>query len=84
MTARYDRNGELWKLSYGANRWSESPAQETQIAGLNAFMRVCDILVNVHTGTGFRLETFDVHPTRHRRGKVRRQLDLGRLTREGR
>jgi hypothetical protein len=40
--------------------------------------------VNVFTGTSVRLEIFDVQPTQLTRGQIRRQTDIGRLSREGR
>jgi hypothetical protein len=82
--AAWDRRGELWKLIQTAHRWSESDMQEARVDGLRAIFRVCDVLVNVFTGTGVRIEFFDVQPTQLRRGQIRRQIDLGRLSREGR
>ena len=84
--AAYDRKGELWKLIYRATRWSESPHQETKIDGetLRTLMPVVNILVNPITGTGVRIELYDVRPTRLSRGKIRRQIDIGRLSRQGR
>ncbi len=82
----YDRKGELWKLIYAASRWTESEHQEVKIEGqeLRAFLPVCNILVNPITGTGVRIELFDVRPTRLSRGKIRKQIDIGRLSRQGR
>jgi hypothetical protein len=82
--AAWDRSGELWKLIYGANRWSESDLQEARIDGLRALLRICDVLVNVKTGSGTRLEIYDVQPTRMSPDRVRRQINLGRLVRQGR
>ena len=82
--AAYDRKGELWKLIQSTHRFSESEQQEVKIDGLRTMFRVCDVLVNVMTGTGVRIELFDVEPTRLKRGQVRRQIDIGRLSREGR
>jgi hypothetical protein len=81
--AAYDRRGELWKLIQTAHRWSESDLQEVKVEGIRTFFRVCDVLVNVFTGTGVRIELFDVQPTRLTRGQIRRQIDIGRLSREG-
>ena len=82
----YDRKGELWKLMYRAMRWTESPHQEKKVKGheLRAFLPVCQILVNPITGTGVRIENFDVEATRMSKGKIRRKIDIGRLSREGR
>jgi hypothetical protein len=85
-SAAYDTRDRLWKLIYHAHRWTESPAPPgvATISGLRTFLRVCDILVNVKTGTGNRIEFFDVEPTRLRKGQIRRMTDVGRLVREGR
>jgi hypothetical protein len=82
--AAYDRRGELWKLIQSANRWSESEGQEVKVEGMRTLMRVCDVLVNVQSGTGVRIELYDVQPTRLSKGGIRRQIDIGRLNREGR
>jgi hypothetical protein len=82
--AAWDRNGELWKLIYGASRWSESDLQDAKVDGLRSFLRVCDILVNVKTGSGTRLEVYDLKPTRMSPDRVQRQINLGRLVRQGR
>jgi hypothetical protein len=84
--AAYDRKGELWKLIYRAMRWTESPHQETKVNGetLRTLLPVVNILVNPITGTGVRIELYDVRPTRLSRGKIRRQIDIGRLSRQGR
>ena len=82
--AAWDRNGELWKLIYGASRWSESDLQDAKVDGLRSFLRVCDILVNVKTGSGTRLEVYDLQPTRMSLDRVQRQINLGRLVRQGR
>lgn len=84
--AAYDRKDELWKLMYKASRWTESEHQDKKIDGLElrAFLPVCNVLVNPITGTGVRIEAFDVRPTRLSRGKIRRQIDIGRLSRQGR
>jgi hypothetical protein len=83
--AAYDRKGELWKLISVAHRWTESPHQETKVGEeLRTFLPVVNTLINPITGTGVRVEYFDVRPTRLSRGKIRRQIDIGRLSREGR
>ena len=82
----YDRKGELWKLIYRAMRWTESPHQEKKVEGveMRAFLPVAQVLVNPITGTGVRIENFDVKATRMSKGKIRRRIDIGRLSREGR
>jgi hypothetical protein len=80
----YDRRGQLWKLIYGARHYSEREDQPHRIEGVNAFLPSCDIVVNVVTATGVRVEFFDAQPTRMRRGLVRKAIDIGRLSRQGR
>jgi hypothetical protein len=42
---------------------------------------VSDIIVNVQTGTGNRIEFWDAHGTPlPSKGKIRRFIDVGRLT----
>ena len=42
---------------------------------------VCDIIVNVQTGTGNRIEFWDAHGTPlPTKGKIRHFIDVGRLT----
>ena len=41
---------------------------------------VSDIIVNVQTGTGNRIEFWDRTGTPMRKGKIRRFIDVGRLT----
>ncbi|MFQ5699138.1 MAG: DUF1329 domain-containing protein [Myxococcota bacterium] len=81
FAAAYDRHGELWKLIYMNNRWSEREDQPKRIRGINTFLRTCNIVVNIQIGTGVRIETFDVQPTRLRRGQIRKLTDIGRLNR---
>jgi hypothetical protein len=80
----YDRRGELWKLIYATNHYSEREDQPHRIEGVNAFLRSCDFVVNVVTATGVRIEFFDAQPTRMRRGLIRKAIDIGRLARQGR
>jgi hypothetical protein len=83
-SAAYDRKGELWKLIYHAFRWSESEDQPGKIRGIRAFLRVVDMLVNVRTGTGNRIEFWDAQPTKMSKREIRKKTDIGRLSREGR
>jgi hypothetical protein len=80
----YDRRGDLWKLIYGTHHYSEREDQPHRIEGVNAFLRGSDIVVNVVTATGVRIEFFDAQPTRMRRGLIRKAIDIGRLSRQGR
>ncbi len=54
------------------------------IPGVNSFLPAAFVLTNIRTGTGVRIEFFDVQPTRLKRGKIRKKIDIGRLAREGR
>jgi hypothetical protein len=80
-TAYTRREDELWKIIYSAFRWSESEAQEDRIDGMRTFFRVADIVVNVLTGTGNRVEFWNARPTRLSKGKIRKLTDVGRLNR---
>jgi len=82
--AAYDRRNELWKLIHMNHHWSEREDQPGRIEGLNTFLPSSNIVINVQTGTGVRIEIFDAQPTRLSRGKIRRRTDIGRLARQGR
>ncbi len=84
----YDQKDELWKIIWHAKRWSE----DTSLAGTwyegwegvsepRDFRTVADIIVNVQTGTGNRIEFFDAtgEPLSSK-AKIRRYIDTGRLT----
>jgi len=46
-----------------------------------ALLVVADIIANVQTGTGNRIEFWDAHGTPMKsKGKIRRFIDVGRLT----
>jgi outer membrane lipoprotein-sorting protein len=77
----YDRKGNLWKIIQSAHRWSESEGQPDRIDGLRTFLPVCDIVANVQTGTGNRIEFWDARPTRLSKSKIRKLTDVGRLHR---
>jgi len=84
----YDRKEELWKIIWHVKRWSE----DTDLSGEwfpgwdevptpRALPVVSDIIVNVQTGTGNRIEFWDAHGTPPAsKGKIRRFIDVGRLT----
>ena len=82
--AAYDRRNELWKIIQPAYHWSERPDQVKPIKGVNTLIPSANIVVNVQTGTGVRIEVYDAQPTRLSRGKIRKQIDIGRLSRQGR
>ena len=89
----YDRKEELWKIIWHNKRYSEDwhtgderakggdwyPGWEG-VEKPNDLRIVSDIIVNVQTGTGNRIEYWDSHgkPLKSR-GKVRRYIDIGRL-----
>jgi len=82
----YDRKEELWKIIYHDKLWSEDghpfyggwegvPEPRDNIP-------VSDIVINVQTGTGNRIEFWDASGTPlPNAGKIRRYIDVGRLTR---
>jgi hypothetical protein len=84
--AAYDRRDELWKVIHPIYHWSERDDLPTRVKDkdVNALLPSCFVLVNVVTGTGVRVEVFDAHATRMKRGRLRKQIDIGRLSRQGR
>jgi hypothetical protein len=81
----YDRKGELWKIITHNHRWSEDdPAWYAGWPGVarpDDLRTVSDTVANVQTGTGNRIEFWDSHGTPFASpGKVRRYVDVGRLT----
>ena len=85
----YDRKGELWKIIWHNKRWSEDESLTgewfpgwDEIPNPRALVVVSDIIANVQTGTGNRIEFWDAHGTPlASKGKIRRYIDVGRLTR---
>ncbi|HSJ96988.1 MAG TPA: DUF1329 domain-containing protein [Myxococcota bacterium] len=82
----YDQKQELWKIIWHAGRWSEDGFAEYQgwdeVPQPRDLRTVSDIVVNVQTGTGNRIEFWDNHGTPYRtRGQMRRYIDVGRLER---
>ena len=84
----YDRKGELWKIIWHNKRWSEDESLVGPwytgwegIASPRDLMIVSDTIANVQTGTGNRIEFWDRNgvPLKNR-GKIRRFIDVGRLT----
>ncbi len=90
----YDRKNELWKIITHNHRWSEDnlPGDADKpegrwYAGWEAVPEprdirvVSDMIVNVQTGTGNRIEFWSSHGTPLKsKGKIRRYIDVGRLT----
>jgi hypothetical protein len=84
----YDRKKELWKIIWHMKRWSEDedltgewfPGWD-EVPEPRALVVISDIIVNVQTGTGNRIEFWDAHGTPpSSKGKIRRFIDVGRLT----
>jgi hypothetical protein len=95
-SAAYDRKKELWKIIWHNHRWSEDwdgkvnkdPKAPDGIwyAGWEGVehprdLRVVgDIIINVQTGTGNRIEFWNADGTPlSSKGKIRRYIDIGRL-----
>jgi hypothetical protein len=81
----YDRKEELWKIIWHNHRWSEDdPDYYKGWEGVPVpkdLKVVSDTIINVQTGTGNRIEFWDNHGTPLKsKGKVRRYIDIGRLT----
>ena len=90
----YDRKAELWKIITHNHRWSEEDLPEDEKKNDGDWYRgweavpeprdmrvVSDMIVNVQTGTGNRIEFWDGNGTPlTSKGKVRRYVDIGRLT----
>ena len=84
-SAAYDRKGELWKIIWHNHRYSEDdpewyPGWEG-VPNPNDLRVVSDIIVNVQTGTGNRIDFWDAAGTPLKsQGRIRRYIDVGRLT----
>jgi hypothetical protein len=84
----YDRKDELWKIIWHNKRWSEDKSLTgewfpgwKEVPNPRALVVVSDIIANVQTGTGNRIEFWDAHGTPlASKGKIRRYIDVGRLT----
>ena len=83
----YDRKEELWKIIWHNHRWSGKALTENWYPGWQGVEDprdnriVADIIANVQTGTGNRIEFWDNHGLPHKsKGKIRRYIDVGRLT----
>ncbi len=85
----YDRSGALWKIIYHNHRWSEDDLGEIKArewyAGWEGVPEprdlrvVADVVVNVQTGTGNRLDFWDSHGTPPKLSQLRRYVDVQRL-----
>jgi len=87
----YDRKEELWKIIWHNHRWSDENIAADDgkdwYAGWEGvpdprdLKVISDTIVNVQTGTGNRIEFWDSHGTPLKsKGKIRRYIDIGRLT----
>ena len=84
----YDRKEELWKIIWHNKRWSEDHsltgpwyAGFDEVPEPRDLAIVSDMIINVQTGTGNRIEFWDRHGYDFKsKGKIRRFIDVGRLT----
>lgn len=84
----YDQKGELWKILWHNKRWSEDETLAGKwytgwegIAAARDLVVVSDMIANVQTGTGNRIEFWDRNGMPFQsKGKIRRFIDVGRLT----
>jgi hypothetical protein len=84
----YDQKEELWKIIWHNHRWSQDKSLTgdwfpgwADVPEPRAIVVVSDIIANVQTGTGNRIEFWDAHGTpMSSKGKIRRYIDVGRLT----
>ena len=88
-TFAYDENEALWKVIWHAKRWSRDESLTGEwypgwegVPEPRVLVVVSDIIANVQSGTGNRIEYWDAHGTP--KDKVRRFIGVGRLTKEGR
>ncbi len=85
----YDRKGELWKIIWHNKRWSEDDLTGDDwyvgwegVETPRDLRVVSDVIVNVQTGTGNRIEIWDNHGMPlGGRGRVRAYINVGRLDR---
>ena len=83
----YDQKQELWKIIWHNKRWSETDLTPNYYPGWEGVPEprnqriVSDIIANVQTGTGNRIEFWDASGIPFKsKGKIRRYIDVGRLT----
>ncbi len=81
----YDRKDELWKIIWHNHRYSEDDPDWyegwDEIPEPRDLRVVSDIIVNIQTGTGNRIEFWDANGTPlQSTGRVRRYIDIGRLS----
>ena len=89
----YDHKGELWKIIYHNHRWSEDdlggekarewyPAWQG-VSEPRDLKIVSEALLNVQTGTGNRIDFWNVHGSQPDLRRLRQQLDVRSLARGG-
>ena len=81
----YDKKDELWKIIWHNHRFSEDDPDWylgwPEVPNPSDLRVVSDMIVNVQTGTGNRIDFWDGHGTPLRsRGRMRRYIDIGRLS----
>ncbi len=83
----FDQKEELWKIIWHNKRWSEDDLTPKWYLGWKDVAQprdqriVSDIIANVQTGTGNRIEFWDSNGMPFKsKGKIRRYIDIGRLT----
>ncbi len=84
----YDQKGELWKIISHNKRWSGDASLTGEwypgwegVEDPRDLTIVSDMIVNVQTGTGNRIEFWNrVGTAFESKGKIRRYIDVGRLT----
>jgi hypothetical protein len=84
----YDQKGELWKIITHNKRWSGDTSLTGEwypgwegVEDPRDLTIVSDMIVNVQTGTGNRIEFWNRVGTAFKsKGKIRRYIDVGRLT----
>ncbi|HTY18608.1 MAG TPA: DUF1329 domain-containing protein [Myxococcota bacterium] len=85
----YDQKQELWKLIYHNKRWSQDESLTGKwfeswdgVPDPRVLAVVSDTIINVQTGTGNRIEFWDAGGTSiGNKARIRRYIDVGRLTR---
>jgi hypothetical protein len=85
----YDQKKELWKILYHNHRWSGDETltgkwfeDREELPEPRVVSVVADVIINVQTGTGNRIEFWDAGGKAvGNKAQIRRYIDVGRLTR---
>jgi hypothetical protein len=91
----YDQKGDLWKIIYHNARWSEDDPEYYKgwpgVEQPRDLRDISDVIINVQTGTGNRIEFWDSNGTPYldKKGqiskpKVRKTASVGDIQRMGR